>query len=249
MKCVIIAAGQGTRLRSKGESKPLTPILGVPLIERVIHSTLEAGVGDFFIVTGYRSERISYFFHDLADRLGVIIETIVNQEWQKENGISVLKAREHLQEPFLLLMADHIFDPNIVRNLLEYPLAENDIALAVDKNLQNPYIDLEDVTRVKAKDEKIEKIGKGLKDFNACDTGIFFCTPAIFKTLALCREKYGNTSLSAGVQALADEGRAKAIDVSDRFWIDVDTPADYQLAEDALMNMRDKPNDGYISVN
>ena len=142
MKCLIIAAGRGSRLRSKGESKPLTPILGVPLIERVIHSTLEAGVAEFSIVTGYQSERVTSFLDSLADRLGIFIQTVVNQEWQKENGISVLKAREHLQEPFLLLMADHIFEPSIVSTLLEYPLAENDIALAVDRNLQNPLIEL-----------------------------------------------------------------------------------------------------------
>ncbi|NER36593.1 MAG: phosphocholine cytidylyltransferase family protein [Oscillatoria sp. SIO1A7] len=235
MKCLIIAAGQGTRLRSKGEIKPLTPILGVPLIERVIHSTLEAGVSEFYIVTGYRSERISDFLDKLGDRLSIFIQTIHNEDWQKQNGISVLKAQEHLQDPFLLLMADHIFEPSIVSTLLEYPLAENDVALAVDRNIENPLIDLDDVTRVQTENEKIQRIGKGLKDFNAFDTGVFFCTPAIFKALEFCQNRYDNTSLSAAVQSLADRGRAKAIDVSDRFWIDVDTSADYQLAEDALL--------------
>ena len=41
MKCLIIAAGQGTRLKSKGEIKPLVPLLGVPLIERIIRSAIE----------------------------------------------------------------------------------------------------------------------------------------------------------------------------------------------------------------
>ena len=149
MQCLIIAAGRGSRLRSKGESKPLTPIIGVPLIERVIHCALEAGVDEFVIVTGYQSQQVSYFLANLADRLGILIETVVNQQWQKQNGISVLKAREHLQELFLLLMADHIFDSSIIGTLVNYPLGENEIALAVDSNLQNPLIDLEDVTRVK----------------------------------------------------------------------------------------------------
>ena len=135
-------------------------------------------------------------------------------------------------------MADHIFEPSIVSTLLEYPLAENEIALAVDRNIENSLIDLDDVTRVQTEGEKIQRIGKGLKDFNAFDTGVFFCTPAIFKALELSRNEYDNTSLSAAVQALADRGRAKAIDVSDRFWIDVDTSADYQLAEDALLGKK-----------
>ena len=48
MKCLIIAAGKGHRLRSKGDSKPLVPLFGIPLIERVIRCALEAGADDFF---------------------------------------------------------------------------------------------------------------------------------------------------------------------------------------------------------
>ncbi len=41
MKCLIIAAGKGSRLRLRSDSKPLIPIWGVPLIERVIRSARE----------------------------------------------------------------------------------------------------------------------------------------------------------------------------------------------------------------
>lgn len=51
MKCLIIAAGQGTRLRAKrGEVKPLVPLLGVPLIERVIRSAIAGGVDEFYVI-------------------------------------------------------------------------------------------------------------------------------------------------------------------------------------------------------
>jgi len=51
MKCLIIAAGKGSRLKKISDSKPLTPILGVPLIERVIRSAIKAGANDFYVVT------------------------------------------------------------------------------------------------------------------------------------------------------------------------------------------------------
>ena len=44
MKCLIIAAGKGSRLWPKGKSKPLISILGVPLIERVIRSAMQAEI-------------------------------------------------------------------------------------------------------------------------------------------------------------------------------------------------------------
>ncbi len=96
MKCLIIAAGKGIRLRRQGDVKPLIPILGLPLIERVIRSAMEAGADEFFVVTGYQEERLRSFLSGLTGRLGCRITPIFNREWVKKNGLSVLKAKEYL---------------------------------------------------------------------------------------------------------------------------------------------------------
>ncbi|MCH8311898.1 MAG: NTP transferase domain-containing protein [Nitrospinae bacterium] len=248
MKCLIIAAGKGHRLRSKGDSKPLVPLFGIPLIERVIRCAVEAGADDFFVVTGYQRESVCVFLDRLAKRLGIGITPIVNEDWEKENGLSVLKARDYLREPFLLLMADHLFNSSIVRKLVELPLTDGEIALGVDRNMSNSLIDLEDVTRVRTEGEKIQDIGKNLKDYNGFDTGLFVCTPAIFDALERCAEATGDTSLSGAVRRLASEGLANAIDIDGQFWIDVDDPEAFERAENALMaNMRGKVNDGPVA--
>jgi CDP-L-myo-inositol myo-inositolphosphotransferase len=248
MKCLIIAAGKGRRLRQQGDSKPLVPILGRPLIERVIRSAIEAGVDDFYVVTGHQEGRIRAFLAGLTGRLGCRITPIFNRDWEKENGLSVLKASEYLQEPFLLLMADHLFDPAIARELMALPLSDGEIALGVDKNTRNSCIDMEDVTRVKTNGAKILNIGKGLTDFNGFDTGIFKCTPAIFSVLEYSAKQDGDTTLSAAVRILADAGKAKAVGINGCFWIDVDDPAAFSRAEDAILtNLKDKPNDGPVS--
>ncbi len=54
MNCLIVAAGMGGRLREKGPSKPLIPINGARLLERVISRAHSAGVERFFVVSGYR---------------------------------------------------------------------------------------------------------------------------------------------------------------------------------------------------
>ncbi len=257
MKCLIIAAGKGSRLQQRGDSKPLIPILGIPLIERVIRATLKAGADEFYVVIGYQGERVRNFLARLADRLAVRITPLVNDDWDKENGLSVLKARDVLHEPFLLLMADHLFDPNLVQPLTTLMLGDGEIALVVDGNTHNPLIDMEDVTRVRVEDDgpkssksnskKIIDIGKGLADFNGFDTGIFLCSPAIFKALEQSKGKDGDTSLSGAVRILAAEGRAKAI-LLDGFWIDVDDPAAFQKAEQALLKrLSNKPNDGPVA--
>ena len=56
MQCLIIAAGQGRRLRQQGDGKPLVPLLGVPLIERVIRAAREAGADAFYVVIAIVSD-------------------------------------------------------------------------------------------------------------------------------------------------------------------------------------------------
>lgn len=247
MKCLIIAAGKGIRLQRRGDSKPLIPILGIPLIERVVRSAMEAGADEFYVVTGYQGDQVRAFLEQLSRRLETPITALVNEDWDKENGLSVLTAREHLSDPFLLLMADHLFDPALARELMEFPLDNGGIALGVDEDIHNPLIDMEDVTRVKVKNGKIRNIGKRLTEFNGFDTGIFLCSPTIFHALEQCAEESGDTSLSGAVRVLAAEGRAEAIKTSG-FWIDVDDPVTFRKAEQALLdNLRDKSNDGPVS--
>ena len=136
MKCLIIAAGKGSRLKQRGDSKPLIPILGIPMIERVIRTALEAGVDEFYVVIGYQGEQVRLFLERLAERLAIRITPLVNEDWEKDNGLSVLKARDVLHEPFLLLMADHLFDVHALRDVLRDHLGAPRLgAHAVDANV------------------------------------------------------------------------------------------------------------------
>ncbi len=251
MKCLIIAAGKGSRLQSRGDSKPLIPLLGIPLIERVIRAAMEGGADEFFVVVGHQGEQLSHFLAGLAQSLLITITPLVNDDWDKENGLSVLTAQDVLHEPFILLMADHLFDPQLVRALTALELGDGEIALAVDGNTHNPLIDMEDVTRVRLKNdglmENICEIGKGLANFNGFDTGIFLCSPAIFEALQQSQEQNGDTSLSGAVRILSEKGRAKAI-LIDGFWVDVDDPAAFERAELALLKrLGVKSNDGPVA--
>jgi len=247
MKCLILAAGKGSRLKRNGEIKPLIPVLGIPLIERVIHTALEAGVDDFYVVTGYKGERVRTFLDRLSNRLKIHITSITNRDWKKDNGVSVLKAQKYLSEPFLMLMADHLFDPSIARRLMEFPLADGSIALGVDKNISNSSVDMKDVTRVMTENGRIRNINKGMAEFSGFDTGVFLCTPGIFNAIEQSKEKNGDTTLSGAVRVLAASGRAMAVGVNDA-WVDVDDPAALKRAERSLLaKLRDKASDGPVS--
>ncbi len=232
MECVIIAAGRGSRLKTRGTTKPLTPLVGIPLVERVVLSAGQAGVDAFVVVTGFDRERVELFLRSLAERTGLPITPLFNELWEQANGLSVLAARDVIRDRFLLTMCDHLFDPGIVSDLLKQPLGENEVILGVDSRLSNPMVDLDDVTRVRTTpDGLIRNAGKGIEPYTAFDTGLFFCTPALFGAIEESSVQSGDTSLTGGLNVLAGRGRARYFDIGDRFWLDVDGPAEFDLAE------------------
>ncbi len=248
MKCLILAAGRGNRLSREGVPKPLVQLVGLPLIERTILAAQGDGVRDFFVVTGYEGKRVQKFLSDLGRRRNLKITAIQNDEWEnKDNGISVLKAREYLDENFILLMADHVFEEATLVNLMKQTPADNEILLAADFNVrENKLVDTRDVTKVRVKDDSILDIGKDLERYEAYDTGMFLCSPAMFSAIEES-SRGGDTSLSGAVKVLALEGKAKVFNIEDRFWMDVDTPADRKRAQKLLYSTLAKPHDGWIS--
>jgi len=231
MKCLIIAAGLGSRLASRGDSKPLVRLGGTPLIERVILTVMQAGVTDFYVVTGYNDAKIREHLTTFSRQHPVTIDFIHNEQWEKPNGISVLCAREKLRGPFFLVMSDHLFDPAIVKDLRREGIAEGEIKLGVDmRTVANPLVDLDDVTKVLVEDGKIKDIGKTIPTYNAFDTGIFLCDPALFQALAESIAG-GNESLSGGVGKMADKKKARVFDIGNRTWLDIDDEAAFIKAE------------------
>jgi CDP-L-myo-inositol myo-inositolphosphotransferase len=248
MKCLIIAAGKGTRMAEKGRPKPLIPLLGLPLIERVILTARNAGIDEFYVVTGYRGEEVRAFLDELSRRRRLRITHIINDEWEKGNGVSVLKAREALKGEFILLMADHIVDEEIIREVSRLTPPPAGVIAGVDYRVDsNRFVDLRDVTKVYAVDGRLRATGKEIQDYNGYDTGVFYCSASIFDAIERSITESGDETLSGGINVLAGEGRVIAFDIGGRFWIDVDTTMSLKRAEEYLLGMLRKPSDGPVS--
>jgi len=230
MNCLILAAGLGTRLRGISESKPLTPVGGVPLIEHVIRRAAAGGATRFLVVTGYQADRVETFLAELQGRINLPIGWKRTDDWTRPNGYSVLAGAEVLGGDYLLSMSDHLFDPPIVTALLN--CRGTGVTLAVDRALAGPLLDVEDATKVDvALDGRIQAIGKTLASYNAIDTGLFFATPALAEAIRADIAAGGGGSLSEGMQRLASDGLAATLNIGTARWIDVDSPAMLELAE------------------
>jgi 1L-myo-inositol 1-phosphate cytidylyltransferase len=201
--------------------KPLVPLHGRPLLEHVMLGVREAGISRFVIVTGYRGDRIRNWYE--SNRIpGVHVEWVQNPDYHKANGISVLKAKSVISESFLLLMADHVFEPDTARRLLREPIAQDEVILAVDHNIDHIF-DIDDATKVRLDGDRIVEIGKNIATYNAADTGMFRCNPVLFDWLESSM-KNGDCSLSDGMRKLAQNRKLRAFDIGDAMWQDADTP-------------------------
>jgi len=232
--CVIIAAGRGSRLAGLAASKPLLEVAGKALIDRAIDAARGAGVREFVVVTGYAGEAVERHLAAKAAADGLSIVTVRNDEWEKENGLSAGKAAGLAGDRFFLVMADHIVDPGLLAGLGACEIGWDEVILAVDTRIEgHPHVDLDDVTRVRGEAGRIAAIGKNILDFNAFDTGVFLCTPALFEALTESQRR-GDFSLSGGIRVLAAKRKARTWAIGDHFWIDVDDEAALQKAESAI---------------
>jgi len=249
MKGLIIAAGKGTRLRkiSGGRPKPLTPVMGVPLIERIIRTALDGGIDELYVVTGYMADRLDRFLEQLAKRLNANINIIRNNEWHKENGVSVLKARQKEDEPFFLMMGDHLFDSMAIEALKEKSVKENEVLLAVDTDPDTSFADMDDATKVWHENGYILDIGKDIDRFNGIDTGLFLCSCALFDALEHSMNTGRGTSLTAALRIMAENRQVKCCGLKGS-WIDVDDEAAHKKAEKLiLLSVSGKQGDGPFS--
>jgi choline kinase len=235
VKCLVIAAGQGTRLRGVAPSKPLAGIHGAPLLEHVLRRAKAGGASEFLVVTGYEAERVEAALPGLAERVGAPVEAVRNPDWHRPNGLSVLAAAPRLEGDFVLLMSDHLFDPAILSALLSGRRPDAALTLAADRNVTDPRLDLDDATKLRLDPAgRIAAIGKALADYNAIDTGIFVATPALFEAIAASVAAGGSGSLSEGVARLAENAAAWGFDTGGRWWLDVDDEPAFRRAQAEL---------------
>jgi choline kinase len=232
LKALIVAAGLGTRLRGIAPSKPLAAVHGKPLIQSVIESAAQGGIGSFVVVTGYQAAPLETFLDRLAKRTGLSIEMVRNPEWTRSNGLSVVAAEALLGDDFVLLMADHLFEPGLLTDLLCARRVPGGVTLAVDRRLDNPLVDLDDVTRVRTDgDGSILEIGKGLRHYDAFDTGVFLASKGLVAGIRGDLAEGGPGSISGGMTRLAAMGIARVFDIGERFWLDVDDATAWEHAE------------------
>ena len=87
--------------------------------------------------------------------------------------------------------------------------------------------------KVQTRGDRIFEIAKDLTVYDAVDTGLFVCPLNIFDYLERVKRD-GDCSLADGVRSMASDGKARAVDIGNAWWQDVDTPEMLAQAEKHL---------------
>jgi choline kinase len=218
---IILAAGFGSRLKEAGSLKPLTLVAGVPLLLRAVHGMEKAGCARIVVVVGHGKDDVIAGLAGYRGASEIIFAD--NPRHDLANGVSVLAARPYVPGDFVLAMADHVVGDEVMALARDTVPAPGTAVLLVDYKLDTIF-DMDDATKVLARDGRIDRIGKTIPDYNCVDCGVFVCSPALMEAIASVYDGKGDASLSDGVQALAGRGDMLVADIGDGFWQDVDTP-------------------------
>ncbi|MEG3180173.1 phosphocholine cytidylyltransferase family protein [Sphingomonas sp. LT1P40] len=222
---ILLAAGEGSRLRAVVPSKPLCHVAGRPLIEHAIQNLAAAGIKRVVVVLGYAAEVIEAHLDSCT--LPIPVETVRTDDYRKPNGVSLLAAECAVAGgEALLAMCDHLVEPALYRRVAQAG-AGGGARLGVDRNIASDLVDLDDVTRVATNGDRIVGIGKHLEPYDCFDTGVFAVGPALFAALRTLNAP----SLTEGMRILAMRGTARVIDCGTLGWIDVDDQPALDKAE------------------
>ena len=222
---ILLAAGEGSRLRPAAPLKPLCTVAGRPLLAHALSGLADAGLTRAVVVLGYGADEIAA--HIAARSWPLAVETVLNEDYRSPNGTSVLAAEPLVgADEALLAMCDHLVEPALY-GLVAQAGASSGARLAVDRRIDSDWVDIEDVTRVQTAGDQVIAIGKGLVPFDCFDTGVF----AIGRSLFTALRTLESPSLTEGMRVLARAGNALTIDCGDLCWIDVDDQAALDKAE------------------
>jgi len=183
VKAVILAAGEGIRLRPLTLYKPkvMIKVANKPILEYVVRALAQNRIKDILMVVGYRRERIMTYFED-GQKFGVNIEyEVQDKQLGTAHALSLVEGKTG--DGFLVLPGDNIPDPSIVRDLVASGVP-NSIAVTESSQPSKYGVVLlrgKQVTKIVEKPESL--MG------NLISTGLLYLSDKIFGCIRQCAEQ------------------------------------------------------------
>jgi len=235
-KAVILAAGEGKRLRPFTETMPkvMLPVANKPVLEYVFDSVRKSGIEEIIVVVGYKKEVIMEYFKNYKN----IIITYVTQDKQLGTAHALLQAKKYIKDSFIVLAGDNIIDPGSISKLQK---DKAEYALLI-KEHPHPskygvvFVENRGIRRIVEKPK--EDIGRYIS------TGIYKLPRSVFTDIEQCTSE-GAHALSSVIQSLVDK-RKHINTIFAKSWMDIVYPWDLISVNEVMIQGTSESTSGVI---
>ncbi|MCQ8893329.1 MAG: sugar phosphate nucleotidyltransferase [Methanolinea sp.] len=227
MQCVILAAGEGKRMRPLTATRPkvMLPLANRPMLEHLIGAARDAGISDILLVVGYREEEVRQYFGDGRD-FGVRIGYVV-QRHQRGTADALATAEEWVGGNFILMNGDMVLSSQDIRGVI----AAGPSTLGVAPS-DHP----EDYGVVKVSGDRVTGLWEKAKEpaGNLVNAGIYHFGEDIFPLIGgVGLSPRGERELTDALGVLIARGVLRAVTVTS--WLDVGYPWDLLSANEKMI--------------
>lgn len=234
MKCLVLAAGEGVRLRplTANTPKSLLTVAGKPFLEHLLHSLRTTGIRDVTLLVGWREERVREYFSD-GKKFGVRLDYL-EQEERLGTAHTIGMACGIFDSDFLCLNSDIVLSPKDLRQLLLFQKKNR----CTTMSLAN--VSPDDVGRygvVETEGNKVKSIAEKPKKSQSIlvNAGAYVLKPEIFEAIERTEKSpRGEYEITSSLQMLADRGNVRAYLLKEQ-WIDISYPWDLLAANEVLL--------------
>ena len=238
MQCVVLAAGEGKRMRPLTARRPkvMLPVANRPMMEHLVLAARDAGITEFVLVVGYGEREVRSHFGD-GSRFGIHI-SYAPQRQQMGTADALRSAQDLVTGPFLAMNGDMILTSDDITRIIRIPAPcmctsttdhPGDFGVVIVEN------DL--VTALEEKSKQLKS--------STINAGAYLFTPDIFDLLArVSLSSRGELELTDALSILIGERRLRAIPLS--AWMDIGYPWDLLDANAALLAGISSVNHGTV---
>lgn len=225
---MILAAGIGKRLRPLTLEKPkhMLPVGGKPILQHTIEGLSKIGIEDIFIVVNYKKQMIIDCFGN-GSKFDVNINYLTQDNPKGGTGDAVNAAKGKINESFILLNGDILFDHDILKEMVEkYKDCDG---LMVCKEVQNP----ENFGVIETEKDRVVKIVEKSTEppSNLANLGMYIMPHEIFDALSITNlSERKEIEITDSIQILIDRGKKFKFLKTDSLWMDIGRISDYEKA-------------------
>ncbi|HEX6311827.1 MAG TPA: sugar phosphate nucleotidyltransferase [Acidimicrobiia bacterium] len=235
MKAVILAGGEGTRLRplTSNQPKPMMPLVNKPMMEHIVRLLARHGFDDIVVTVAFLANQIRNYFGDGSD-FGVRLRYATDESPLGTAG-SVRNASVELDDTFLVISGDVLTDIDLTEFVARHREAGAFASIAL-KRVENPLEFGIVITRPDGSVERfLEKPTWGQVFSDTANTGIYVLEPGVFDFIP----EGEVVDFSGDVfPAVLDKDLPLLGQVVDGYWEDVGTLEAYLSAHQDVLDQR-----------